>query len=740
MKNTNVLLDKSWKVNLILFVCSFAIYFLYFHHIFLNINSILSSITLDSLKNYYTYAHHIKNDADVLQFSGMNYPYGEHIIYTDCQPILTFVLRLFPFTHPYLIGIMHSLMFLSFIVTPLILNKILRLFDVDKSSSFFISLAIALLSPQFLKINGGHFALAYGCLVPLSILFSVRYLRERTNKTLTVLFLYNSLLFLLHPYMGFCLSLFCFLSIVFFEFPKFHKGSTLKNLMHALVPGVLPLGLFKLFMSLTDQHVNRTTEPFGSEMMVENLDSILSPVFGPFKPIMELLFPNRAFHFEGHSYLGFFTILLSVLFLITLPFTFKKLKFRKELTVIFLASLVFLFVAFGYHLKLFDHLHIKSAALNQFRAVCRFAWIFYFTLPLFVIISLYDLLKIYLQASTFKITMISGSLLFFSLNLWEANGFFTLDNSVYWKYSNFFREDLLDPDQKMIIENIKKNQPQAILPLPVFHGGSEMYDRYGSSNSMLPSMIYSYHTNTPIFSTMLSRTSITETETMLELLNSYKREKPITKLLSAKNFFVITTTDSLMQDEKRLLKSVKQFKETTHLKFGYLSLNDLLKRKTQKDLVSINNMKQSGVDSNAVVYIHSENRKPFTGANIQDYETIFVLDSNKVKKGSYVLSFHYYYTEKVYRSVACDLIVTRANRKDSEWQYIFPVRVMSGFYKGFSVFECKLDLRSNNKYEFILKGHIDRPYRISDFILRPEQKDVILISGKDTVINNFPVN
>ena len=44
-------------------------------------------------------------DQQALVFNGMNFPFGEHVIYTDCQPILTFILRLLPFTHNYLIGI-----------------------------------------------------------------------------------------------------------------------------------------------------------------------------------------------------------------------------------------------------------------------------------------------------------------------------------------------------------------------------------------------------------------------------------------------------------------------------------------------------------------------------------------------------------------------------------------------------------------------------------------------------------
>jgi hypothetical protein len=739
MKKINELFDTSWKINLALFLCSFSIYFFYFYQVFLNINSILSSITLDSLKNYYTFVYHIKNDQQALVFNGMNFPFGEHVIYTDCQPILTFILRLLPFTHNYLIGIMHSLIFLSFIISPLILYRILRLLDLDKFSSFFISLAIALLSPQFVKINGGHFALAYGCILPISILLVLMFLQKKNNRTFITLFTFNTLLFIFHPYLAFCASVFTFLSLILFEMIGFNKKETLRNLLMAVVSGVLPMLLFKLFMLLTDHHVNRTTEPYGADLMVENLDSLLAPVFGPFRSLMEHLFPNRTGHYEGHTYLGFFTIFLSLLFILLLPFTFKKLQFRKEITVIFTASFFLLFISFGIHLKIFNALGIKSATFNQFRAVCRFAWIFYYTLPLFIIPALYHSFKTQVKFPQFKIVFVAGSILFLSINLLEANYFFKVDSPAFWKFRNFFREDLLNQEEKKILGNINRSNVQAIIPLPIFHGGSEMYDRPGFNNSMIPSMIYSYHSKIPILSVLLSRTSITETEDLIQLLNSYKKQKRAAELLNKKDFFVLTTKDPLLPDETRLLGRVKQFAQNDSLTFGYISEKDLLARKLNADICSIAPGKNYLPDTNAVFFIPYENHKPFITSNINDYEKIAVLDSNKIRSGTYIVSFHYYYTKKTYRSLACNLIVTRTNKKDSEWQYNIPVRYLSGFYDGFAVFEYRINLSAENKYEFIIKGYIDQDYRISDFMLRPENKTTRSITqNKDTVYNNFP--
>lgn len=739
MKSLTAFLNKEWKINSALFLFSFAIYFFYFHHIFLNLNSILSSVTLDSLKNYYTFVYHIKNDSQALHFSGMNYPFGEHITYTDCQPIITWALRLFPFTHGYLIGIMHFLMFFSFVITPVILNRIFRLFDLDSFSSFLISLSIALLSPQFVKINGGHFALAYGCIIPVSILLTLRVLKGATTKRIITLSVYNTLLFFLHPYLGFCLSLLSFMSILFLGLVNLRDKHFLKSLVFSGITGILPIILFKLFMFLTDTHLNRTVEPFGAEMMVENLASILSPEFGPFRRPMEFLFPQRAFHFEGHTYLGFTTILLAFLFIVTLPLSLKKLRLRKEISVILIASFLFLLISFGIHLKVFALFNLQSAALNQFRAVCRFAWIFYFTLPVFLVVSFYHLLKDHLSLHAFKTILPAGCLIFFSFNLVEAHYFLKHNDSVFWKYRNFFNEGLLNSEEKINIENLRHHAPQAILPLPIFMGGSEIYDRPGSNNSMIPSMIYSYHTGLPILSALLSRTSITETEDVIQVLNSYRKHNNLADKLGPGDLFVITTADPLMPDEKRLLKSVNNFGENDTLKFGYLSKKDLFKRKLEPPVLTLGPESRSATDSTHVIYVPYENRKPFTTANILDYEKIFVLDSNTISSGFYVLSFHYHYTLKTFRSLACDLIVTRTDKTSSEWQFMIPVRNLSGFYEGFGVFEYDVALDQRNNYEFMIKGHIDQSYRVSDFLLRPAKQTVLIIgTQKDTLFNNYP--
>lgn len=738
MKKLRALLEKKRIAYPLLFVCSFVIYFLYFHFIFFNLNSILSSITNDSLKNYYTYVYHIKNDNSLLQFNGMNYPYGEHVIYTDCQPLLTFVLKLLPFTHQHLIGIMHGLIFLSFIISPLILYRILRVMEIDGICSFFVSLAISFMSPQFVKINAGHFALAYGCLIPISILYTLNCINSNQVKHALRLFIFNTLLFLLHPYLGFCLSLFSFFGLLFAYLFAFEKKDFGKKILTVFSTGLLPLLLFKFFMLLSDHHSDRPTEPYGAENMVENIDSIVSPTFGPFQTLMEHFFSDRPGHYEGHTYLGFFVVVTTMLFLVSLLIFFRKFVFKKELVALVISAFLFLLISFGVHLKVMALFHFESATINQFRAVCRFAWIFYFVWPIFLVAVFYHSTKGSFPISTFASTSLIFSLLFLALNLIESKGFFTKDQSMFWKYRNFFNEQQLNEEEKKVLSSLHSSQPQSILPLPMFHGGSEMFDRPGSNNSMIPSMIYSYHSGIPISSVLMSRTSITETENLIELLNSYKQTRAINSQLTAKDFFVIVTKDPLLPDETRLLKEVTSFEQNDSLKFAYLSVKKLLEPKISEPVLQISERRIEFPDCTSVLFIPFEKRKPFERANILDYETIYSLDSNRIVSGDYIVSFHYHFEQNNYKAVAANFIVNKANATESEWIYNIPVRIMSGFYKGFGVFEYKIRLEKNCKYDFMLKGFVDHSYAISDFMLRPESLNIITKQGQANSFNNFP--
>lgn len=737
MAQLGILLNKRWKIQLWLLASSTGIYFFYFHHLLLNPNSLLASLSSDALKNYYTYLYHIVNDKSMLHFEGMNYPFGEHVVYTDCQPLLTFLLRLLPFTHPYLVGILHLLIFFSYIITPLIIYNIFLRLKISPFTAFFTALAISVLSPQYWRLDG-HFALTYECVIPIAILLLLKFF-DNEPRSLYLILAYNTALFLLHPYLGFGVSIFCFLAILASGFSRFSFPAFFSMGLKAAIGGLLPVLLFKLFLFFTDQHHHRTQEPFGIEISLASFASVFVANFGPFMNFMKTYISNGPQEFEGLSYTGFFTVLMMAAFLLLIPFTFKKLKLTKEVSCLLIAALLLLCFSFGWHNQLLSAMGLHLSVFDQFRSLGRFAWFFYYVAPIFLASVFYHTTRALCSEKRFRIVAGSFAVLFFCFNMLEGNDMLKVYVDAAFKDKNVFRKDFLNAEEKTILTQVQNEKPQALLPLPVYFIGSEVYSRLGDGKAMLLSMLYSYHSALPIVGGSLSRTSITETENGIGLLNAYKRNRPAIDACSQQPFFVIKTNTESLPDEVRLFKKTDVFYKNDSAQFGFISARQLSNRDFSANAYMLKKNSTANADSNHVFYIHEENRKPYLPANINSYESALALDSNVLKTGYYIISLHYHFTNKTYKDVYNHLVITKTRGKEYAWEYGKAIRLFSGFYEGFAVFEYRFLLDSKNKYEFVLKGDMDKTYHISDFMIRPDTTDVLVIlNERDTLLNNYP--
>lgn len=732
------LTNKRWLIQLLLLIISFCIYTFYFQHLALHLNSVLFKIEGDSLKNYYTFVYHIKNDSSTLGFSGMNFPFGEHIVYTDCQPLITFILRSLPFTHDYLVGIMHGLILASFIITPLILFRIFTLLDVEDLPAFFFSLGIALLSPQIRRL-GGHFALAYGCVIPLAILYLLYYLKSKSYRPLLFLSIYNCSLFLIHPYLGLGISVFCFTTLLLYEFIVSGKRPAFQSVLKIIGVGIAPIVLFKLFMAITDHHTQRPTEAFGPDIMTgaASFKSIFVPFFGPFDHFMQSIFRSKKYvEWETCSYLGFFPTLLLFLSIITLPFYYRKVRLPRELVALSITALLFLVFAFGVHISISRRIHLNFDTLNQFRVLARFAWYFYFLLPIFLAVLITQVFKVMAKESVVKFLVLACSILFCSFNMMEAGSLFKDISKNAFNSRNIFNASSLTNGEKKVIAEIKNKKTQAILPMPLFHVGSEVYQRNGDK-SISTSFLYSYHTGLPILGVMLSRTSLPETEESIELLNIYKTNRRIKKLLSEDPILVIQTGTDLKEDEDRILRSITPFAAYDSLQFYYAGKSNFeLNESDKSKFVILNSDKKEHFKN--TIYIPYENRQPFLRTRIDDFEKIAGFDSSTFENGKYIVSFRYHLTGKKFRNIYSNLIVEKFDHKAMNWAYYTSVRSVSGFYDSVIVFEHKIKLESAFGYRFLLKGGTKEYYKVSDFLIRPENLDIKIISKGQISYNNYP--
>ena len=727
---------RPWAPYLALLILSAGYYFVYFQGVILHPDSFLSSITGDSIKNYYTFIYHIRHDADFLNFRGMNYPFGEHVVYTDCQPLLTFILRLLPFTHNHLIGILHSLIFWSFIITPLLIFRLLRRLVDDRWSCLLFAFALSILSPLFMKIYWGHFALAYGWVIPLLFLFLMNLWEKPTAKHLSQLFVYNFLLFFIHPYTALSTCIFSFIFTVICYLPLLwnHRAGRFLFLLFCCM---LPVFLFRVFMVLTDHHAGRAAEPMNFNVLEANWGCLIVPAFGPMYAILGKLLNTAPSNYEGFSYLGIFIICLSVILIPLILMNLKLIRRQKFITGILLSSIFMLFISFGWVSDILELVGIDSHDLKQFRAIARFDNYVYFGLPCFLFAGLSVILEKYSAQKNKYILAVLG-LIYLLGNGFEAHYLFGMGDNSMWKSTNFFSDSQLNSEQRKNIDLLKALDPQAITTVPLFMYGSEVIDRDNWNNSMVPAMLYSSHTGISIIGSNMSRTSVTETADALDIFNEYKKDREVLKKLNNKDIAVFITRNPLLPAEQRLMNKVKILQQNDTVSIGTVNTDDL-RFKHEMTFLSFDSVKGGKGDS-SFIYIENENRKPFLKSSMDDYEKITVLPAGRLNTGRYAVSFHYHFSEFTARGLACNLIMTRKKGNAYEWFFNDGIKRLTAVYPGFVVYEVFLNVEPETEYEFLLKGTQKESYNISHFMIRPEHQEIGFISGKDSLINNFPVS
>ena len=114
----------------------------------------------DGLKSYFSFYYHIEYDKSFLHFKGMNYPHGEHYMYTDGFPLIAWLVQALPFLKPFGIGLIHISLVLSLWLTPPFIYFLLKKFNTETWLALLGACSLFLLQPQFPRLFS-HLSLAY---------------------------------------------------------------------------------------------------------------------------------------------------------------------------------------------------------------------------------------------------------------------------------------------------------------------------------------------------------------------------------------------------------------------------------------------------------------------------------------------------------------------------------------------------------------------------------------------------
>lgn len=149
----------------------------------LHINELSFDNHYDVLKNYYTYLYYITiSDDSILTFDGMNYPYTEHIVYTDNSPILAIIVKTLGLGN-YAVGIFNGLILFNLVIAPIIAYAIGKSLNLTWYINIVFSVFVVWMHPQQFNIFSSS-NLSLSSLVLLSLYLAIQlFTTDKKNPT-----------------------------------------------------------------------------------------------------------------------------------------------------------------------------------------------------------------------------------------------------------------------------------------------------------------------------------------------------------------------------------------------------------------------------------------------------------------------------------------------------------------------------------------------------------------------------
>jgi len=591
---------KHFKSISILSVLMLIFMFLFYGKFLLSPNSYLIGDEGDAMKNYYTYQHLIKNNTGVVEFEGMNYPYSENFMYTDCHPVqatvLKFINSVFPSLSDYTIGMLNFFMIISLLITALIIFFIFVELKVNKWFAILSAIGITILSPQIFRFSG-HWALSYSFAIPIIIYLLLLFEKRKSLKYLVYIFFSILFLFFTHGYLGMIASLVA-LSYVGVDFLNSVISSTVKTNVkkHLFVffAAALPILLFFIFMKISDSHIGRTTNPWGIYEHHAEFENVFIPFLQLNDYMSNLTDSSISQPWEGMSYIGIVGI-IGLLFFILRVRTNQTMNktdnsfLIKLLMGAFIVLCVSVLIPFG----LWEYLIEKISLIKQFRAIGRFAWVFYFVAN---ITAVYAINLALIRFKENDKLVLARVLIFLLPTLMVVEGvrYHNYLSSIGKSVENVFDLKQTNKEFQIDIDSIPSDNYQAIIMLPYFYVGSDNYGKQSNDDLSKLAFMFSYHLNLPMFNSYLTRTSIEESKNIVQLMSSSFYPKAVEKdIISDKPFLIVCHNEVLSANEMSLLSKSTKLSSNESYSIYEITKKELFFNTAKNEVLGYNQTKDS---------------------------------------------------------------------------------------------------------------------------------------------------
>ena len=558
----------------------------------------------DGAKNNFTYLYQSMYGSGYW-FTGMNYPYGEHIVYTDGQPLLSVMLDHFKNVSPGdALMVMWWLIDLSYVLSVVFLFLILTHFRVGPLIAMIFAGLITIFSPQLFRIQG-HYALAYTCIIPMVFYWLVRYHERACIRYVIYLFITGCLTAFLHLYYVAMMLIWVIgYTSGYFIFNKATLRQKIKHVWPLVLSIIGVFAVVSLVMKVTDPVKDRPVSPYNSfydtcTRLRQIFTSVHSPIWEYVKS--KRLIYTLALGGEGYVYLGLvicFTVASAGVIILIKSIREKRLDILISdtgfspvwlFTALF-ALLIGMGVPFIWHVQWLDYL----AVFRQFRSLGRFSWIFYHIIAVYSVIVIYHYYKMLVAKRYF----VAGfGLLIFTIGLWsyEAKGY--IDYAVERAHASTYNYEMVFSQKEqnwpsyLHDHHYSREDFQAILALPFYHVGTEKLWVGNAEwlNTLATKAALQLHL--PVIDVMMSRSSWSQAMKQVKIAAGPYPDKPMLRDLPNQKPFLVLHYDeggeNLDPDQRYLFRASDYIGHYSQCNL-YVCYPDRIKTNDKKNADSIN--------------------------------------------------------------------------------------------------------------------------------------------------------
>lgn len=506
------------------------------------------NFTGDGIKNNSTYLFHVIHDTSWWHHMGMNYPYGENIIYTDCQPVIAQAVKALCIWFPGVKGsemvLFNVSMFFTWWLGGIALLLLFTRMQLPVGWALLFASSIILMNPQINKLLCGHYGLSHP-LLPFLFLWWHSLIILKKNEWLNYLkiTLLLSVMAFIHVYQ---LAYGLLVTGIFsccYAFKWKGWGVRIFQLIKLIfLQWFVPLLLVWMANYLAVYLTDRPEAPSRFFIDSATLYSVfLHPFSVPGTAIYTFLGVNPDPNHEVHVYAGILSLVYLLLFLTIFILSLFKLaktywsNWNTYQTALLVISVVSLCIAMGLPFAKtgLNHWYYYTGYFRQFRSIGRFAVVFYFAIHILGVSWLgQQWAKSVKRSSKWLLMCVFAGVMLVDMFV------FLGEIRFYPKKSEAFIHAPAEFKQC----NLNKHNYQAIITNPFFHVGSENCMYFDKKDALRQSLQLSVQTGIPLVNSMLSRSSQYQTVRSVQLalplikmpllLNEFPNKKPLILLES----------------------------------------------------------------------------------------------------------------------------------------------------------------------------------------------------------------